>query len=223
MRFTHIAACALAAGSLTMTVALPLSTSEHPCISTITATAVPSQSTLAPRQEWGWSPSSSTRAYGEWSPPVSALSYAEQPSAVVSSVSHSYTNIPTATAPTEAQEDNIYNAPRDKFGTVAVLAAVGVVGTILCIVAIWAIVAHRNGRRPFACCGERKKDIGTVRGGSMDSGIPFAGAGRHFDRRPVSMQPQPLPMAQPQRPQPAQYQAPRHPDADWVAVFKETK
>ena len=205
MRFTHMAAYALAAGSLEMTTALPASSSEHPCMSTMTATAVPSHLTSAPSQAWGWPLSSSTRVFGEWLPPVAAVSYAEQPSAVVHSVSYSYTNMPTATAPSETQEDNVYTAPRDKFGAVAVLATIGVVGAILCIVAVWAVIAHRNGRRPFACCGDRKKDNGAARGGSMDSEIPFAGAGRYFDGRPVSVQPQPFPMAQPQRRQPAQY------------------
>lgn len=223
MRFTHIAAFLLAVGSMTTTVALPLSASEHPCMSTMTATAVPSHFTLAPRQAWGWSPSSSTRVYGEWSPRVSARSYAEQPSAVAPYVSYSYTDMPTATALTEAQEDNIYNARRDKFGSGAVLATCAVVGIVFVIITIWAIIAHRNGRRPFACCGDRKNDNGAARSGSMDSDIQFAGAGRHFDRRPVFMQPQPFPVAHPQRPQPAMYQMPRHPDADWVAVFKEYK
>lgn len=191
-------------------------------MSTMTATAVPSHFTLTPRQAWGWSPSSYTRVYGEWSPRVSARSYAEQPSAIAPYVSYSYTDMPTATAPTEAQEDNIYNAPRDKSGSSVVLATCAVVGIVFVIITIWAIIAHRNGRRPFACCGGRKKDNGAARSGSIDSDIPFAGVGRHFDRRPVSMQPQPFPVAQPQRPQPAMYQMPRHSDADWVAVLNNT-
>lgn len=120
------------------------------------------------------------------------------------------------------KKDNIYKAPRDKFGAVAVLATIGVVGAVFCMVAVWAVIAHRNGRRPFACCGGRKKNNEVARGGSMDSEIPFAGAGRYFDRRPVSLQPHSFPMARLQGPQPAQCQKHRHSDADWVRVFKET-
>lgn len=192
-------------------------------MSTTTATAVPAHSTLAIRQEWGWSPSSSTPVYGESSSLAPASSHAEQPSVVGPSVSYSYTIMPTATVPTQAQEGNIYNAPRDRFGTGVILATCGVLGAILVMLAIWAVIAHRNGRRPFACCGGGKQNNSIARGGPMESDIPFSGAGRHFDRRPVSVQPQPVTTTQPQRPRPAQYQMPRHPDADWVAVFKETK
>lgn len=228
MHFTHTSACLLAAGSLTVTLGLPVSTSENLCISTIPTTLAESLPNLAPRQEWGWAPASSVPTYGAYSPPIPTFVYTPQPSAVVPSVSYSYTNVPTATAPAEAQENNIYNAPRDTFGTRAMLTVFGVVGAVVLVIAVWAIIAHRNGRRPCACfggCFGRKKDSRISRGGSMDSDIPLTGAGRHFDRRPVSMQPQPVPMAAPQRPKPAQHQVPRQPmpDAEWASVFKGTK
>lgn len=146
MRFTHIYAFVLATGRLKMTAALPVSTSEHPCMSTMTAIVEPSHSTLAPRQECVWPPSSSVSVYGEWSPPESALSYAEQPSAVVRPTSYSYTDMPTTTAQTQAQEENTHSIVRDKFSTSAVLATCAVVGAILVMVAIWAVIAHRNGQ-----------------------------------------------------------------------------
>jgi hypothetical protein len=223
MRFTYSTYLLLAAGSLTAVSALPLSTSEHPCMSTMTTSTVTAYSILAPRQEWDWTPVSSVPEYGAWSTPIPTYAHAPEPSAVMPSISYSYTNMPTATAPTEAQEEHIYSAPRDKFGTGAALATFSVIGIVLFVIAIWAFIAHRNGRRPFACFGGHKKDAGTARSGSMDSDIPFAGAGRHFDHRPVSAQPQLFPMTAPQRPQPAKYQMPRHPDADWVAVFGESK
>lgn len=171
MHFTHTFACLLAAGSLTVTLGPPVSTSEHPCISTIPTTMAESHPNPALRQEWGRAPAPSVPNYGPWSTPIPTFVYTPQPSAAVPSVSYSYTNVATATVPAEAQQDNFYNAPRDTFGTRAMLTVFGVVGAVVLVIAVWTIIAHRNGRRPCACfggCFGRKKDARTTRGGSMD-------------------------------------------------------
>lgn len=126
--------------------------------------------------------------------------------------------------PVEPQNNRIYKRTYDHdFGSRSVLVVFGVVGVVVLALIVWAVVAHRNGRRPFACfggCGGRKTDVEAAERGSMGSDIPLTGAGRHYDRRPVSVQPQQMPLPAPQRPEPVQYQVPRRPvSAEWARGF----
>ena len=129
-----------------------------------------------------------------------------QPIAEASMVSYSYTDIPTTTTTPQSQEKITY--ARDHFGSRSMLVAFGAVGVVMLVITVWAIIAHRKGRRPFACfggCCGRNQDTEAARLDPIDSDIPLVGAGRHYDRRPVSVQPRPIPMPAPQRPKPAQH------------------
>lgn len=201
MHFTRTATYALAAGCLAMVTALPLSTAEYLDIS---ATA------LAPRQELDFPIASSPTSY----------SYTDVPTA--SSISYSYTNMPTATPPTQAYKTNASHAPAEGFGSVAVLVICVVFGVIVVAGMIWVVFAHRVRAYFGGCSGEKR--AGSPRGGAGDADIPLAGAGRHFDCRPVSMQPEPqprpFPVVEPQRPQAVHGQTRRQSEPEWVAVFK---
>jgi hypothetical protein len=222
MRFNCSTACCLAAGSLTTTLALPLSTSTMNCMSPQAMKLVLHKAAISKCQEWHWTPA----AYALASiPPQPTFVYSPpQPSVAVPSISYSFTDLPTATSTTQAQADLSYTPAREKFGSRAMLVLFGVIGIVILVVTVWAVIAQRKRRRPFACfggCAGHKKDAAITRSGSVESDLPLMGAGHHYDRRPVSMQPQLFPMPAPQRPQPVQYQIPRQPDAEpeWARHF----
>ncbi|KAF1361570.1 hypothetical protein EJ07DRAFT_154339 [Lizonia empirigonia] len=206
-----------------MTLALPAGTSTVDCMLSFPTNTVTSESFLVPRQEWDWAPATSTQDWATTSEPTSVHDLL-QPQVGAPITSYSQTDVPSATTAPKSQDEAAYTPARDNFGSRSILVIVGVVGVVVLVVLIWAIIAHRTGQRPFACfggCRGRNKDIEAARSGSMNSDIPLVGAGRHYDRRPVSVQPQPFPMAEPQRPEPVQHQTLRLPVAkpEWARQF----
>lgn len=221
MHYLNWLTYALAAGSLTAISALPAGVLKDGCISSVPTKTVVSVSTLVARQDW--SRASTTSDLG-WSSSPDPVGMNEPSQRIVDTPAFgpSYTNMPEPTTTPPSQDNMTY--PKDHFGSRSMLVAFGVVGVIVIIVTIWAIIAHRNGRRPLACfgglCG-RKKDLESARSGSTDSNIYLVGAGRHYDRRPVSTQPQPISIPVPQVPAPARHQIPRRPlaEPEWARQF----
>jgi hypothetical protein len=222
MRFSQIIACVFVAGSFTTALAVPIKTQEVDCMSsslpTKTSTSDP---TLVPRQDWNWPTHESIPA---WTPiPEPILVYTPaQPSAIIPSVS--YTAVPSATTTPQPHNNETKEPKKLEFGSISTLMVFTCIGIVLLVVFIWAVVAHSKGQRPFAClggCRGRKKNVETAQRGSTTLNIPLTGAGRHYERRPVSMQPQPLPMPSPQRPKPVQQQIPRRPlsEPEWAKDF----
>jgi hypothetical protein len=124
----------------------------------------------------------------------------------------------------QAQAELNYTFAREKFGSRAMLVLFGVIGIVVLVIIVWAVIAQRKRRRPFACfggCAGHRKDPAITRSGFVDSDLPLMGAGHHYDHRPVSIQPQPFPMPALQRPQSVQYQIPRQPVAEpeWARHF----
>jgi|SRR5690242_14533308 len=202
MRFNSTIACFCATGSLFVTLAVPIvqsktGTSTTRCgLPTSVQTATP-ESAFMLRQNCDEEPAVT-------SPPLVLaqpiyVQRAPQPSGDASWIA--YDGVPTASAMPPVQP--LDNAPNDKFGSRAMLAVFVVLGLVILIVIVWACVAHRNGLHPFARfghCTGRKNNAATARSGSAASDLSLAGAGRHYDCRPCSVQLQQQPMPQPQRP-----------------------
>lgn len=207
MRFSRSFAFIAAAGSLRITLALPACTSTVDCMSSF-----PTHTVTSETQNWATT-LGPTSVHDLLEPQVGAPP-----------TSYSQTDVPSATTAPKSQDKPAYTPARENFGSRSILVIVGVIGVVMLVVSIWAIIAHRKGQRPFACfsnCKGRNKDIEAARSGSMNSDIPLVGAGRHYDRRPISVQPQPFPMVEPQRLEPVQHQTLRHPVAEpeWARQF----
>lgn len=220
MRFIYIAAWVWVAGSSTLTLALPTPASEIGGNPTTSVGVAATHSALAPRQDWDWGPA--TTAFISAIPQPTYGQPSPQPSDDGSWVS--YDDVPVASETPKLPADGGYTAPPDKFGSRAMLVVFGVIGFVVLILAVWAFIAHRHGRHPFACfgrCTRRKTDTEVARGDSTTSDIPLVGAGRHYDHRPVPVQPQMPPVPTNQFPQPAHLDMPRRPlsDPEWARRF----
>ncbi|KZM22704.1 hypothetical protein ST47_g6121 [Ascochyta rabiei] len=219
MRVSRFIFCIPGAGSLLATSALLVDTHKVHYISSLPTKMLTPYPYLGSRQDLD-----SASATG---PPIARTALVDdplQPSVLVPPVSNTSADLPTVIPVLEAQVE--YTPKRDNFGSRSILVVFGVIGVLVLIVTVWAIIAHRDGRRLFACfggCSGRGKDVEAARSGSMDSDIPFIGAGRHCDRRPVSIQPQlcPMPMPAPQRPEPVRHEIPRRPvvELEWARQF----
>lgn len=80
---------------------------------------------------------------------------------------------------------------RDRFGSIAWTALGGVFALVLVICLIWGWRQHRRGLRPFdisgCCTGKRRKTPTST--DERAAPVPFSGAGRHYDQRPILGQP----------------------------------
>jgi hypothetical protein len=220
MRFSYTTACFLTVGSLRV-VALPVRIKS---LSSSTKVALKDPSLLS-SQEWDWTRTESVAAPTPMTEPT-LINIPPHPSVIALSASHSYIDVPTATNTPQAQVDQTYTPRKDKFGSVFTVLVCSIVAAVVVVIVIWAIIAHHNGRRPLACfggCSGRKCKRGVARQGSMAPDITLNGAGRHYERRPVSMQPQPqsTPIPAHQHPKPTYHQIPRPPVAEpeWAHGF----
>ncbi|KAJ4983291.1 hypothetical protein SVAN01_11218 [Stagonosporopsis vannaccii] len=130
-------------------------------------------------------------------------------------------NVTAADEGSQAQTDTQINAPRNKFGTSAMLAIFTILGIIVLVIAVWAFIAHRDGRRPSVCFGSCTGCRGNA-GDARSSNMEPTGAGRHYDHRHVWTQAQPIPMPTPQYPQATLYVIPRRPlpQPEWLVYSR---